>query len=70
MEGKKSFHFQSEEKDFMKLLTNDDSVALTVMDVDVDPIAEALAFPMAGMTHWSPAAAQISALSFDVILVL
>ena len=54
----------------MKLLTNDDSVALTVMDVDVDPIAEALAFPMAGTTHWSPAPAQISALSFDVILVL
>ena len=31
----RGFHDQSEVKDFMKLLTNDDSVELTVMDVVV-----------------------------------
>ncbi len=46
------------------MLTKDDSVEFTVIDVLVVPTEEALAFPISGIAHVAPdvdAAAQISA---------
>ena len=54
----------------MKLLTNDDSVELTVTEVLVVPVELPLAVPSSGRVHFAPereAAEQISASDLGMI---
>lgn len=58
-------------KERIKLLTNDDSVELTVTDVLVEPVELPLAVPSSGRLHAAPesdAAEQISASDLGIIL--